>query len=142
MPDRLPPCFPSEEPISAFPKPRKDVSYFYQGFGGLEPPRGSAMRSRFMSATRPGPPTWGGEPWPRRRPSLEEARVGDVVVGNVELRANCACGHSKLVDAGALRGRHEPTQMLRHLRFRCRQCRRTATLGHGISMHAPKEGKR
>jgi hypothetical protein len=127
------------DPIGAIPKPNKDVPYMYFG-AGRELPRGARRRPRFMSTARP--VSGSGSPWPKRRPSAEDVRVGDVIVGNVELRANCPCGHSKIVDAGTLRARREPTEMIRRLRFRCGQCRRFATLGHGVSMYVLNEGER
>lgn len=133
---RQPPCL--SDVAHAFPRPNKDVGYFYYG-AVREPPRGSAGRPRYLPAARP--LTWGGEPWPRRQPSLEDARVGDVIAGNIELRASCSCGHSTVIGTEVLRARHEPTQMLRYLAFRCRQCGGSATLGHGVSMRVLKDGR-
>lgn len=142
---RYPP-FGGENPINAVPRPNKDVPYLYFGPARLEPPRGSRVGTSSYRAPKRlysgGPLLWGDKPWPKRRPSAEDARVGDVIMGNVELRATCSCGHSKLVSTEELRVRAEPIQMLRSLRFRCQQCRRSVCLGRGVSMHLLNGGNR
>jgi hypothetical protein len=117
------------DPADFIPRPNKDVDYPY--FGARMPPE--LPRSRTQRPALPfrapkrlhaadAPLTWGGEPWPERRPARFDARVGDVLAGNLELRATCRCGHSAIVEPEELRRRFEPTDKVGRVTFYCRQC--------------------
>jgi hypothetical protein len=128
-----------QRPADWVPGPSQDFKYFDRSGGAKEPPRGSLVRARGprtvvpVRAPKQGPVLWGDAPWPKRRPSRADARVGDVLVGNVVLRGNCACGHSAIVDAEELRARFDPAMPVRDLgdRFRCQQCGRYAAASVG-----------
>lgn len=126
-----------DDPSDALPSPNKDIAYgFYVGrssareFYAPAPVPRPRYRCPADLLHKPGTPLlWGDEPWPTRRPMRFDARVGDVLAGNVRLRATCACGHSAHVDPEALRRRFPPTEMLKHVEryVRCRQCGRYGT---------------
>ena len=136
-----------DDPTKAFPGPNKDIPYRDPGYA--EPARGSSPRAKPLMVLpqrstkrlhQAGTPVlWAAEPWPSRKPAVFDARVGDVLTGNVELRATCVCGHSALVPADELRRRHEPTEHLKRLRFVCSQCQRFIALGDGVSMQWTEE---
>lgn len=113
-----------------FPRPNKDVPYGYFRGGGAERQRTSSpipaagwQKRLHQHGT---PLMWGDEPWPKRKPPRFDARVGDVLAGNIVLRVSCRCGHSDVINPEELRRRFEPIERLKRLeeRFRCSQCGR------------------
>jgi hypothetical protein len=74
--------------------------------------------------------------WPVRNPIRNDAQIGDVLAGNVELRANCRCGHSATVDPAVLADKFDAKLMLYLIedRVRCTQCGRYGS----FSLHYPR----
>jgi hypothetical protein len=100
------------------PGPKQDIDYPTLGPMPRERPRGKGRafdRGRLLDPRA----------WPVRRPTLAQARIGDVIAGNLELRATCRCGHSAIVESAAL-AKFDRNQPLRDIldKVRCTQCRR------------------
>ncbi len=104
------------------PRPRKDIDYpFFDLPAEAERIKreidGPAVRSRrpFRKAE-----------WPTRRPTPGQAQIGDVLAGNIALRATCACGHSAVVDPALLSAKYDATTRIDDIgsKLRCTQCRR------------------
>jgi hypothetical protein len=123
----------SDRPEDAFPHPRQDIDYLA---AGIELPRGVSRRSfenqvkllqlRAQRAKLDQPARFDRDAWPVRNPTLAQAQVGDVLAGNLELRANCRCGHSAVVDPRVLAAKFDSRDSLRRImdKVRCTQCRR------------------
>jgi hypothetical protein len=101
------------------PRPRKDIDYDFHDL----PAEAERIR-RKLSRTS----------WPARRPTQQQAQIGDVLAGNVELHAGCACGHYAKVEPAVLAAKYAPSTRIEDIRrrVRCTQCRRygTATMAY------------
>lgn len=103
------------------PRPRQDIDYVYFDL----PLEAERIRHKLERKGRRPPPAQ----WPSRRPTPQQAQIGDVLAGNVELRATCVCGHSAKV-VPALLSKFGPYTRIADIRrkVRCTQCRRYGTL--------------
>jgi hypothetical protein len=110
--------------VDWLPRPNKDIDYYTDLSAEADRIR------REIDGPRNRPRLFRRADWPKQRPLLDQARVGDALVGHVELRASCACGHSAPVEARAVAAKFEATTRLADIRrkVRCTQCRRYGTL--------------
>lgn len=115
------------------PRPNKDIDYY----SDLSAEADRIKHKLDRIDARPGQPFRRAE-WPTRQPKLYQAQVGDVLAGNIELRATCKCGHSAVVDRSVLGAKFDPRTRIIDIRrkVRCTQCQRYG----GLSMSYPDTG--
>ncbi len=106
------------------PRPRKDIDYYSDL--SAEADRIKRKLDRTEIPTR----HFKRAEWPRRKPTLSQARVGDALAGNIELRATCLCGHSAAVDVSVIAAKFNASTRIVDIKrkARCTQCRRYGAL--------------
>lgn len=108
------------------PRPRKDMDYDYVDLRDTA----DRIRRRIDLPEGPGRRPFREANWPKRRPALSQAQIGDIFAGNIALRATCACGHSAPVDPLIVAAKFAITTRIIDIqrRARCTQCRRYGRL--------------
>ncbi len=110
--------------VDWLPRPRKDIDYY----SDLSAEADRIKRRLDRTEIRPRP--FRRADWPKRKPTLSQARVGDALAGNIELRAACSCGHSAAVDVSVIAAKFDASTRIVDIKrkARCTQCRRYGAL--------------
>ncbi len=110
--------------VDWLPRPSKDIDYYCD----LSAEADRIKRKLDRTTSWPRPFKKAG--WPKRKPTLSQARVGDALAHNIELRATCSCGHSAIIDVSVIAAKFSPSTRIVDIKrkARCTQCRRYGAL--------------